>query len=55
MGGRGSSSGIKATGGGLVGGEAPALSKDLIRRANAAGTVVDYGESTSKSYAKNVQ
>ena len=55
MGGRGSSSGIRATAGGLVGGEAPALSKDLIRRANSAGTVVDYGDSTSKAYAKNVE
>ena len=34
---------------GGTGGEAPSLSKDLIRRANAAGTVVDYGDSTSKA------
>lgn len=54
MGGRGSSSGVSASGG-LVGGEAPALSKDLVRRANAAGTVVDYGDSTSSAYARNVE
>ena len=54
MGGRGGSSGIKA-GGGLVGGEAPALDRNLIRRANAAGTVVDYGDSTSAAYARNVE
>lgn len=54
MGGRGSSSGVAASGG-LVGGEAPALSKDLVRRANAAGTVMDYGDSTSAAYARNVE
>lgn len=54
MGGRGGSSGVAASGG-LVGGEAPALSKDLVRRANAAGAVVDYGNSTSAAYARNVE
>lgn len=33
---------------------APALDRDLIRRANEAGTFVDYGDSTSRQYNKNV-
>ena len=35
-------------------GEAPALDHKLIRRANEAGTVVDYGDSTARQYQKNV-
>lgn len=54
MGGRGASSGVGA-GGGKVGGEAPALDRNLIRRANAAGTVVDFGAATSAAYARNVE
>lgn len=49
MGSRGASSGISASYGG-----APSLSAELIRRANAAGTVVDYGDSTARQYRKNV-
>lgn len=49
MGSRGASSGISTSYGG-----APSLSAELIRRANAAGTVVDYGDSTARAYHKNV-
>ena len=53
------SSNGKRLGGGKVdvgnGLTAPALSKSLINRANAAGTVVDFGDSTAREYAKNAK
>lgn len=33
----------------------PALDRNLVRQANAAGTVVDYGDATSAAYARNVE
>lgn len=33
---------------------APALDRELIRRANDAGTFVDYGDATNRQYNKNV-
>lgn len=33
---------------------APALDRELIRRANDAGTFVDYGDATSRQYSKNI-
>lgn len=47
----------KGSRGGSEGGgsaSAPALNKDLVRRANEAGTFVDYGDATSRQYNKNV-
>lgn len=35
--------------------QVPALSQELIKRANEAGTVVDYGDSTSRMYDANVK
>ena len=32
----------------------PALDRNLIRRANEAGTFVDYGDATNRQYNKNV-
>lgn len=55
MGGRGASSISRKNGGAPLLGEAPALDRNLIRRANAAGTVVDYGDLTSAAYARNVE
>lgn len=55
MGGRGASSISRKNGGAALSGEAPALDGNLIRRANAAGTVVDFGDSTSAAYARNVE
>lgn len=60
MGGRGSSSSKASsrTGGSAANTSssngAPALDRELIRRANEAGTFVDYGDSTSRQYNKNV-
>lgn len=60
MGGRGSSSGKaeKARGGSAASTSssngAPALDRELIRRANDAGTFVDYGDATNRQYNKNV-
>jgi hypothetical protein len=34
--------------------DAPTLDKDLIRRANDAGTFVDFGDSTNRQYQKNI-
>ena len=34
--------------------DAPALNTELVRRANEAGTFVDYGDATSRQYQKNV-
>lgn len=39
---------------GAGGNSAPALSADLVNRANQAGTFVDYGDATSRQYSKNV-
>ena len=49
MGGRGSAGGKGgATGEGLLFGGAPALDTNLVRRANAAGAFVDYGDATAR-------
>ena len=37
------------------GGSAPELDKELIKRANAAGIMVDYGDAAQRAYAKRVQ
>lgn len=56
--GRGSSKAGKARGGSAASTNssngAPALDRELIRRANDAGTFVDYGDATSRQYNKNV-
>ena len=49
----------RASGGGTIGNGtgtsgAPALNKELVRRANEAGTFVDYGDATSRQYQKYV-
>ena len=55
MGGRGSAGGKGgAAGEGLSFGGAPALDTNLVRRANAAGAFVDYGDATAREYQKNV-
>ena len=58
MGGRGSSSGKAGSGASAASTSgsngAPALDRELIRRANDAGTFVDYGDATSRQYSKNI-
>ena len=39
---------------GTAGETAPTLDKELVQRANAAGTFVDYGDATSRQYNKNI-
>lgn len=48
------SGGGGSTGGTVSTSGAPALDRDLIRRANEAGTFVDYGDATSRQYSKNI-
>lgn len=58
MGGRGSKSG-KAKGGSATSTSssngAPALDRELIRRANAAGTFVDYGDAGVRQYNRHIE
>lgn len=57
--GRSKAGGAKKLGGGMIGkatgtSDAPALNAELVRRANAAGTFVDYGDAGVRQYNRHV-